>query len=165
MQLRTLPNGFFEFYVTSDLLHRGLRPSDKAARNAAYLIECIGMVGIDGTLSSIPKLDISDVLNDILVDKDDFPFPQLIITDKLIIICNRTSILELIKGTLTKMITVTNGGKWIYSASGDYIYLSNGVVTVERSPTSQTYALSSVLPVASAGCNFNGQTIIGNHRM
>ena len=43
----------------------------------------------------------------------------------------------------------------------DYIYLSNGKVAVVRNANNFNYTKSTILPVASAMCNFNGQVIVG----
>jgi hypothetical protein len=165
-QFKILPNGIFTFHVPSEVMSKGLRPSSKNQRNSSLLIKSSGMVGIDGTLSVLEKMFMSDAFKDALIIKDDFPFPQLFRVDRVVVVCNRESIVEVGTGNvLTHKIDVASGGKWGISSSGRYAYLSNGVVAVVRDPYTGHYALSDDLFKTFAICNFNGQTIVGTPRV
>jgi len=160
--MKIFPNGYFSHTIKSDELSKGLRPSSRLPRNNTFLTKCQGAIGQDGVLRAIDSLSVAWVLTDPLVVKNDFPFPQLFILDKHIIICNRTSILEVVNNVITLKINTTTGNTWSCESSFDHIYLSNGVVSVVRNAGSGNYALSTTLPKTSSICNFNGQVFVGN---
>jgi len=145
-------------------MSKGLRPSKRLPSNNSMMVECKGAVGRDGSLSSIPQITRNSLFDDALVVQGDFPFPQILISDNLIVVCNRTSLLEYKSGSLSLKFDASDysGGRWSWSASGGYAYLSNGVVSVERDPLTELYSISTKLPKAMAICNYNGQTIIGH---
>ena len=163
--MKILTNGHFSFTVGREELAKGLRNTNKVPRDKFTLESLSGMVGVDGELSSIPPISLSDVMANALVIKDDFPFPQLFILDNQILICNRSSILELVGETLTLKISIVNPSQELWSADSScgFIYLSNGEYSIVRDPNTGTYSLSTA-PVCSAICNFNGQIICGNIR-
>jgi len=160
--MKIFPNGYFSHNISSEELSKGLRPSKRLPRNNSFLTTCNGMVGQDKVLRTIDELSVAWVLTDPLVVKGDFPFPQLFILDKHVLVCNRTSILELVNDVLTLKITVGIGNRWSCESSFDHIYLSNGIVSVVRDAGSGNYVLSTTLPKTSSICNFNGQVFIGN---
>lgn len=91
---------------------------------------------------------------------DGFPYPQIFVFDKMIIVCSATKIYEWVNSVLVEKLEVTAGATWRAEAFGEFVYMSNGRVSVERDPLTKIYALSDQ-PVASAICNYNGQIIIG----
>jgi len=161
--MKVLANGYFAEEFSGESLSKGLRPSSRLGRNNKYMTVCKGAVGRDGVLSTVPTLNLNTVTNSVLVVKNDFPFPQIFTLEKHIVVCNRTSILELRNGALETVLSVTTGGSWSLVSSINFIYLSNGVIAVTRDPANGTYAVSSTLPKSSAMCNFNGQIIVGNY--
>jgi len=160
--MKTLPNGYFSHEWRSEDLKRGLRSNQRNPRNNPYLTKCDGAVGQDGVLRTLDSMEISALLNDPLVVMNNFPFPQLFLTERHVLVCNETSILELRSGSLVAVIAgLGGGGKWNIASSHDWIYLSNGTVSVVRDPSTHVYSLSSVAPKVGAICNFNGQIITG----
>lgn len=160
--MKILPNGYFSFEFSTAELSKGLRPSAKLPRNNKFLTECKGAIGQDGTLVSLPQLAVNSIFDNELIELDNFPFPQVFTTEKLIIVCNETSILEVVDDTLTLMITVpAGGGLWGIVSSYDYLYLCNDDVVVVRNAESKTYTLNTTLPKTSALCNCNGQIFVG----
>ena len=151
-------DGSFTFEIGSEDLSKGLRPSKHSPRNEKFLIECIGAIGYEKSLQAIE--DVSSLLIDTALITDGFPYPQIFLFTKHIIICGKTNIYELVGGSLILKITVTAGIRWSAVDFYDYIYLSNGKVSVVRSATTGIYSLSD-LPIASAICNFKGQVMIG----
>ena len=146
----------FKLTLNNQDLARGLRPSKRTARNSGYLIQCSGAVGRDGVLQvldSMSALDLSLIT-------DGFPFPQIFVFPQLIIICGKTDIYEWIDDGLYLKLSVTAGATWDAIASEEYVYLSNGKVSVVRDPFNKTYSISD-LPTASCICDFNGQVLIG----
>jgi len=161
--MKILPNGYFSMEYDTEALSHGARPSRRLPRNNSFLSECKGAVGNEGTLKTLDALTISTMFNVAGVTLADFPFPQLFLLERHIIVCNRASIMENVKGTLTTMISgLTGGGKWNVASSHDFIYASNGTVAVIRDPNTHVWALSSTAPKAMAIGNFNGQVIVGN---
>lgn len=163
MQLRVLPNGYFSFFISTEFLSKGLRPTSQSIRNNSMLIECKGAVGMLGALGSIDELEVNTLLssNEEII-KDDFPFPQVLVLDKHILVCNRESIYEIVGNTLELKITTTGGRLWSVASFQDFLYISNGVVAITRDPFTGIYSERSDLPKSSAICNFNGQVIVGN---
>jgi hypothetical protein len=156
MDLNTGRDGSFSLTIEAKDLAKGLRPSKRMPRNSGYLFECEGAVGRDGVLQVIDELTRIDTST----ITDSFPYPQQFISPNLHIICGQTKIYEW-NGSLSAVkITVTAGGPWTGFISGEYAYLSNGKVSVERDPGTKAYSLSS-LPYATAICNFKGQILIG----
>jgi len=91
---------------------------------------------------------------------DGFPYPQQFVFTKMTIVCGLTDIFELVSGVLEWKLTVTAGQTWRALDFSDFIYMSNGEVSVIRDPLTKLYSISSH-PVASALCDMNGQVVIG----
>lgn len=162
--MKILNNGYFSDTLDSNNLSVGLTSNTSSVLNDKSLEECIGLIGIDGILQPLPEISLAAIYSNDLVIKDDFPFPQLHITDKFIIVCNRNSILEVSSdGTLCKKFTTISSGLWAIFASNDFLYLSNGLVSVSRNPLDGRYSYVDA-PICNALCNFNGQVICGNIR-
>lgn len=161
--MKILPNGYFSFNYSSDDLRLGLRKQSEVPRNNKYLTKCDGAVGYNKVLKTLTVLSIhSEIDGHADVVLDDFPFPQLFILDKLILLCNKQSILEYDGTTFNEKISALSAGyKWNVVSSFDFVYLSNGVVSVLRDPFTRVYSLSSTAPVSQAALNFNGQIILG----
>lgn len=159
--MKVLGNGYFSDEWSSKDLFSGLRNTSKAIRNQKVLARCDGCVGIDGLLSTLDTPVISTLYSSSLVTKDDFPFPQIFTLEKFIIVCNRTTVLELKDSTLVLKATVTGGELWTVGSSHDFLYLSNGIVSIVRNPNNGEYE-STDAPVCSAILNYNGQIICGN---
>lgn len=162
--MKILPSGHFSYVIDGPTLAKGLRANSANGRNSNALIQSTGAIGRNGVLQPLPSITLSDLLEDSLVIADDFPFPQIFTFDNHLIVCNRTTILEWNYTQLTLEITVTGGELWEAISVDNFLYLSNGVVSVVRDPNSGTYALTSEAPVCSAICNFNGQIVCGNIR-
>lgn len=149
-------NGKFSHVITAKQLSRGVRKTKRAARNSNMLITCIGAVGRDDVLQVLEKLERIDTS----VVTDSFPFPQLFVFTRMVIICSSTKIYELVDDVLVEKLSTIAGSTWSAVDFFDYIYLSNGKVSVERDPQKMTYSISD-LPTAIGMCNYNGQIIIG----
>ncbi len=150
-------NGKFSITLTGKDLSRGLRNSKRNPRNNNTLIGLEGAVGRDEILSALDALSRIDSS----VITDSFPYPQIFVFTKAILVCGSTKIYEY-DGSLTLVATVTAGSTWKALDFFDFIYMSNGKVVVTRDTASGNYAESSDFPVASAMCNFNGQVLIGS---
>jgi len=57
-------------------------------------------------------------------------------------------------------LTVTAGSTWRALDFNEFVYMSNGIVSVTRDPLTKAYSISDQ-PVASAMCSYNGQVFIG----
>ncbi len=161
--MRIFQNGYFTIGYTSEDLKKGLRPYSRMQRNNKFLTVCNGAVGRDGVLGTIETPEIVDALTNATYIKDDFPYPQLFILDKHVILCERTQIQELKKGEFTVVIdSLTDSGeKWNVASSYNWIYLSNNLVSIIRDPLTSVYSISSTALVNKAVCNFRGQIIVG----
>lgn len=162
--MKILPSGHFSYVIDGPTLSKGLRNNSANGRNSNALIQSIGAIGIDGVIQPLPSISLSTLLSSPLVIADDFPFPQIFTFDKHLIVCNRTTILELNYTQLTLEITVTTGDLWEAVSIDNFIYLSNKVVSVVRDPNNGVYSLTNTAPVCNAICNFNGQIVCGNIR-
>jgi len=162
--MKTLPTGYFSFTYNTGDLSSGLRSSSKLPRNNKSLTVCNGAVGNEGTLCTLDTVTISSMV-DGSTELDNFPFPQLFVTDRHIIVCNETSIQTLVGSILVVQLTgLPAGDMWSAVGVHDFIYLSNGVVSVVRDPITQTYSIDTTAPKSSALCNYNGQIIVGYPR-
>lgn len=158
--MEVLRDGTFSFTIAGNELARGLRSSKRAPRNAKFLVECVGAVGIDNILQVIDDLKTDRIDTGVIADA--FPYPQVFVFTSVILVCGSQTIYEWDGTTLNSVIgPVTAGQLWSAVDYYRFIYLSNGVVTVLRNPTTGLYALSSAQPIANAICDFNGQVIIG----
>ena len=148
----------FTFTIDADKLTKGLRPSAKTPRNNEYLVESTGALGRDGTLTAIDELTrlaISAIT-------DAFPFPQLFVFTNFILVCSSTKIYEWDGSSLTLKHTATTAcSVWTAVDFYDYLYMSNGTVTVVRDASTGVYSETTDLPTATSILNFNGQVIVG----
>ena len=151
-------DGSFTFNIDAEDLSKGLRSSVYSPRNKKYLTECIGAIGYEGALQAIE--DISNLIIDTSLITNPFPYPQIFIGTTHIVICGQTDIYELVADSLVHKLTVEAGIRWSAIDFYNYIYLSNGKVSVTRDALSGTYTLSD-LPITSTICDFNGQVMIG----
>ena len=161
MELSVAQGGKFSFTIKSKELSHGLRPSKSNPRDNDYLITCIGAIGKNGVLQATEEL--TRIATDLITDG--FPFPQIFAFTNLTIVCGLRNIYEWKGIALNLKFTVEEGeegGVWSAVDFYDYIYLSNGKIAVVRSASDYTYAVSLVLPSATAICNYNGQVIVGS---
>jgi hypothetical protein len=151
-------DGGFTFEINSEDLSRGLRPSEYSPRNEKFLTKCTGAIGYKKSLQTVE--DITDLQIDTSIITDDFPYPQIFVFVRHIIVCGKTDIYELIGANLIHKLNVVACIRWSAIDFHDYIYMTNGVVSVVRSPADGIYSLST-LPTGSTICNFNGQVMVG----
>lgn len=161
--MEVLRDGTFSFTINTDALARGIRPSKRSPRNARFLVECIGAVGLDGVLQVIDDLENDRIDTSIIIDP--FPYPQIFVLTNFIIVCGRQDIYEWDGSALNSMIgPVTAGQLWSCVDYFDFLYLSNGVVSILRDVTTGVYSLTSAYPIVNAICDFNGQIVTGGVR-
>jgi hypothetical protein len=151
-------DGGFTFEIGSEDLSKGLRSSKHSPRNEKFLVECSGAIGYEKVLQTIE--DVTDLLVDTALIVDGYPYPQIFVFVRHIIVCGRTDIYELIGVNLIHKLNVAACIRWSAIDFHDYIYMTNGIVSVVRSPTDGIYSLST-LPTGSTICNFNGQVMVG----
>lgn len=125
----------------------------------------IGAASADDDRLYLKSIVLDEITNAALVNgtasiEESFPFPQIFVFTKAIIVCGETKIYEWVNDALILKLTVTAGSKWNAVDFHEYVYLSNSKVAVERNALSKVYEISS-LPTCMAACNFNGQVIIG----
>jgi hypothetical protein len=149
-------DGAFSVTIGSDELSRGLRPSRRTPRNSKFLVECQGAIGYDNVLQALENIDQYR-----LDQSSIFPFPQLFLLDTVILVCTQTQIYELVGGILTLRLTVDSGTTWSFISSYDYVYGSNGKVSVVRDAISKAWS-ASTLPIAGAMVNYKGQVMIAS---
>ena len=90
-----------------------------------------------------------------------FPFPQLFIDSKVILLCTADTIYEYVNGELEIRFSTDAGSKWSFISVGNFIYMSNGRVVIIRDPDTLEFYQSNDYPTATCICNYNGQVIIG----
>jgi len=155
-------DGGFTFEIDSEDLSKGLRSSKHSPRNEKFLTECTGAIGYEKSLQTIE--DMSDLLVDTSLIIDDFPYPQIFVFTRHIIVCGKTDIYELIGAALVHKLNVIACIRWSAVDFHEFIYLSNGRVSITRDASNGIYSLSD-LPTASTICNFNGQVMLGAPRV
>lgn len=158
--MEVLRDGTFAFRVRTEDLSRGLRPSKRNPRNARFLVECIGAVGIDNVLSVIDDLENDRIDTDAIGAS--FPYPQIFVFINIILVCTATNIYSWDGSSLTlEHGPVTTGQLWSALDFYDFIYMTNNEVAVKRDPKSGNWSTSSSYPEGSALCNYNGQVLVG----
>jgi hypothetical protein len=158
--MEVLRDGTFVYNLNAEELSRGLRSSKRSPRNTKFLVECVGAVGMDKVLQVIDDLETDRI--DTTVIADAFPYPQIFVLTNMIIVCSATEIYEYESGALvSKLAALATGQLWSLVDYFNFVYMSNGVVSVLRDPMSGVYALTAVQPIAGAICDFNGQIVIG----
>ena len=148
----------FSHTIETAALARGLRPSKRMPRNSQFLVECEGAVGRDGVLQIVDAL--TRLNTDSLTTA--FPYPQGFVFNRVIIICTQTKIYEWVSNALVEKIEVSAGLTWRAIDGFDFIWLTNNVVSVTRSPRTFAYTESTTLPIGGAICNYNGQIMVGD---
>lgn len=142
---------------TSEQLQRGLRPLAEVPRNSNFLVQCDGAIGYHGSLQGLAALTALSTG----AITDGFPYPQLFLLPNLILVCGRTKIYEWVNSALVEKFTATAGNPWAVVDSYDCVYLTNGVVAVERRAADRVYVLRNDLPKAEALLLVGGQIIAG----
>ncbi len=148
----------FSHTINTPNLARGLRPSKRLPRNSQFLVECNGAVGQDGVLQVMEEY--TRMNTDTITES--FPYPQLFVFNRVIIVCGETKIYEWVSNVLVEKITVSAGSTWRAVDGFEFVWLTNNVVSVVRDPKTFTYSEVSDLPIGGALFNFNGQLIIGD---
>lgn len=158
----TLNDGTFAFKIDSGDLAKGLRPTKRSPRNTKFLTKCQGAVGLDNVLQALADINL-DWIDTSAIAGLAHPYPQLFVFSNLIVVCTENEIYEYSAGTLTSVLDVTGfeGITWSAVDFFDFVYMSNGVVSITRDPNSKAWAVSATLPLASGICNVNGQVVIG----
>jgi hypothetical protein len=159
MSFEALQDGkFTNVWQTPDLM-KGLRKDSQIARNSYEMSVLSGMVALNDGFQAIPA---SSSKVDLDSSDPSFPFPQVFVLSRHILYCTSTKIYEVnpVGYTLTLGITVSAGSRWNVVDFFDYLYASNGTVSVERS-ASGVWSTSSDLPIAYSMCNYNGQVLVG----
>lgn len=158
-----LPNGQFSFTIESGELMRGLRPSKRAPRNAKYLVECHGALGLDNVLSVLPQLEGDRIVGAELAGVT-FPYPQLFVFINLVIVATRSKIYEWDGTNLNLALDVTGSEGILWAAVDffEYVYMSNTKIAIRRKATDMIWEVAADLPTASSICNFNSQVLIGS---
>ena len=152
--MTTLKDGTTSFSIKD--LSKGLRKTKENQKNKS-LIYCDGLIGKNGVLKTTDNLSRIDTS----VVEDNFPFPQLFVLDRFILVCGSSKIYEYENNTLTLKITVFPGSTWSLVNFGEFIYISNGRTVVVRDVESREYSETTDYPTAMTICNYNGQILIG----
>lgn len=148
--------GKFTHVIDAKGLSQGLRRSSKNPRNSGYMVTCSGAVGDKGVLQVLAEMTrLSATV------AEGFPYPQLFVFTNVVIVCGQTKIYEWDGSALAEKLTVTAGQLWSAADFYDYVYMSNGEVSVVRDAGSKVFSITSELPVVRTICNFNGQVLVG----
>jgi len=149
--------GNFTMTLNSEDLSQGLRPSKRLPRDNKYLVVCRGAIGRDGVLCTLEELE--RLATSVITDA--FPYPQIFVLTNMVIVCGETKIYELVNNMLVEKLTVSAGATWSLVDFGEFVYMSNAVVSVVRDAGNKTYSISADMPIVNAMCNNNGQIIVG----
>jgi len=156
MPIELTKDGIFSMPIKPEVLSKGLRRSKSNYLNSDGLIYCAGAVGREGVLQRLDELVKTFDLT------STFPYPQIFIEPYIILVCTATHIYEYDGSNLIlKISTAVVGSTWSLITVEDFVYMSNGSITVVRDPISNIFSITSDHPTAMAICNYNGQIIIG----
>lgn len=146
--------------VYKDGLAKGLRPSINNGRNEEFLYAAKGCIPEDGVLQSLPVL-----YNGFgLPEQCAFPFPQIFVLRKLVLICAQRNIYELRSlGPELLYQDAPAGSTWTVADFGEYIILSNGRMLIYRDPVTGLFNEYTDCEIPPGICilNLNGQLIVG----
>jgi len=93
---------------------------------------------------------------------DAFPYPQIFVFPRVVIVCGQTKIYEYVSSALTLRITASIvGAIWSAVSFGEYVYMSNSEVTIVRRAEDGVFEEVTDKPLANAICDYNGQVLIG----
>lgn len=154
MSMQITKDGIFNMRLDSEILSIGLRKNKSNKVNSPGMVECSGVIGIEGVLQKLTPLIRT------LRITTSFPYPQLFVESDVVILCTASNIYEYINEALVLKLTTTSGSTWSLISVGEFIYMSNGAVAVIRDPISKEFSISTQ-PTAMCICNYNGQVIIG----
>lgn len=151
-------------------LSAGLAPSPRWPVNAQALYSLVNGRPTEGGVEGVDSLD-----QNLVVPELDWPFPQAFETAAGVWLAHRTRIDRVNDDySLTPEIAYcTPGGVWRMAEHGDYVLLSNGVVTARYDPLTASWATindravglySATIPCSNAVCNFKGQLLAGGVR-
>ena len=137
-------------------------------RNKPFLVQSLGAFPFEGVLQSVRQFTRIDTSPIEALGTLTFPYPQFFNLFDVMVICGPTSIWEYDGNNLVNKIDMlTEGYTWTVLDYKTFICLSNGVVTVTKSPTTGSYSISpvddsgnNVYPLFLAGCDFKGQAVI-----
>lgn len=153
-----LRNGKFTIELANKDILQGLRHAKTNDRNKPAMVSMSRLVAQDNMLKTLA----TPTRIDTAVITDAFPYPQLFILKKLILVCGSTKIYEYNGTSLTLKHTASAAGStWAVIDYYDYLYMSNESVVVIRDAMTNAYSESTAYPLSSAGCDYNGQAIIG----
>jgi hypothetical protein len=141
-------------------LAKGLRPSPQNARNNEFLYSAKGCIPEDGVLQSLPILYNTFTLP----EQCKFPFPQIFVLRRLVLVCSETNIYELRSfGTELLYPSAPAGATWSVADFGEYVLLTNGRVLIYRNAQTGQFLEYVDCEIPSGICvlNLNGQLIIG----
>jgi len=140
----------------------GLRRSDKNTRNTPALVVASGMIPEEGTLRSIPEVDISE---DIIALGETFPYPQLHKGQVHTVVFGAATIWEWQGSTLVEVLSgLTEGSLWSVADFYEYLVATNGAQIVKRDPATGAWSVleDENVPVGRCVAAVNGQLIIGS---
>ena len=156
--MEVLRNGKFSFPLLG--LRKGLRKSKNNKKNSHSLLTCDGVFINEGMLESLEtltRISIAEIT-------DGFPYPQIFVETNFIIVCGAKTVYEYdsVAGTLElKYTAAITASTWTLVSFHDYVYMSNGNVSIVRDAETRDWSESEDIPTAMAVCNYNGQVIIG----
>ena len=146
--------------VFKEGLAKGLRPSSNSARNEEFLYVAKGCIPEDGVLQSLPILYNAFGLPEQCL----FPFPQIFVLRKLVLVFSATNIYELRSfGTELLYSNATAGSTWTVADFGEYILCCNGRILIYRDPVTGLFNeyIDCEIPPGICILNLNGQLIVG----
>lgn len=182
--MKILPNGHFSLSISGQELSKGLRNSARNPANNPAMLQCAGVTGREKILEKSEDLSLTVDIDsgvfpagvtfggdfNVTFGGDsvtfnsgvniEFPFPQIFVETNLIVICTKEYVYEYEDGNLNLKYSISGGSTWSLISIHDFVFLSNGVVSLVRNPESKQYSLSNA-PTAMAICNYNGQIIVG----
>jgi len=146
----------FESGIRFGLRKTGVNPRDMQALSTALNFKCS-----DGGIDFVPAK--TPFTSNFTLD---WPFPQLLVLQKLILLCERTRISEWDSNLgvfVPKITDLAVDDVWDYADYGDYVVLCSSGIIIERAIEGMyTSYTGSRMPNARTICDFKGQMIAGN---
>ena len=163
----TDPRGEFSHPISADMLKNGLTRDEHLARDKNFLAECEMVVGYAGSLATVPNL-VSAMAPDL--PECEWPFPQVITTQRALFICTEQDIYTYSGGALNLIWSGDeNYWRWtvldhitdVWLANGQHVLRYN-VAKGELTPEEPHGGEVDVgIPNFVCSTTYNGQSIIG----
>jgi hypothetical protein len=146
-----------EYYLTLDnCFKNGLRPTKSMPKSSQFMSYLLNArpseVGLEPFIPTIKNLSYTFA----------WPFPQMFVTNKHVLVGDGTSLSE----DGTAVVADVSSELWEVISYYDFVIAARDGKVFKRDPSTGVYTTystyQSTFPIFKTGCDFRGQTVVGN---